>query len=275
MLSIQWRHHYCAIYEHCLLDPTGSVCGSSSFGNSGRSSLEDMSWIGIFLPRALTNARIALPDSFSRLESIMSLPETCQTISRHFFSTALCDIHSSKPTVARDKIYGLLGITVDGLRLFPAPSHSQHYSIIFRNLANAQITSQQSLDFILLKGDKPVTPSTCSLPSWVPNWLELHPASYEWRNAQYIRDEFSGTSLTDQGECLRACKVNRASVVVNGASLHVKGQFFNAIWQVGSVYGDKDRQLLAWLESHRNFKILRKELSYWFSLNNNHWDGDG
>jgi Heterokaryon incompatibility protein (HET) len=191
----------------------------------------------------LTTARIALPDCFSRLESIMSLRQNVSNNQPLLFFTALCDTHSSKATVPRDKMYGLLGITVDGPRLFPAPSYSQHHSIIFRNLAYAQVTSQQSLDFILLKGNKPVTSSTRNLPSWVPNWLELHPASYEWRIAQYIRDKFSGTALTDQRERWRASgysKVNPASVVVNGASLRVRGQFVNAIWQVGSVYGDKD-----------------------------------
>lgn len=84
---------------------------------------------------------------------------------------ALVDSRYSMATDLRDKVYALLGITIDGPTLVPMPNYISTVQDVFIQCARRIIINQQQVSAILLAAraryDNP------DVASWIPNWAAL------------------------------------------------------------------------------------------------------
>jgi hypothetical protein len=79
----------------------------------------------------------------------------------------------TEATDPRDKIFALLGLCHDGLRLVPVPNYRQSLESVIADMSRAMISLARSLDFICLKGSGVATSQHIGLPTWAPNWPNL------------------------------------------------------------------------------------------------------
>lgn len=88
---------------------------------------------------------------------------------RMLLSEALIYTNSLKATDSRDKIYALLGLTLDGSDVVPTPSYDTDAIEVFRQTSSFMIQEEGQTSLILLAGRR----QNCSdLPSWLPIWCE-------------------------------------------------------------------------------------------------------
>ncbi|KAL9107735.1 MAG: hypothetical protein Q9187_008387, partial [Circinaria calcarea] len=78
---------------------------------------------------------------------------------------------SNLATIPRDRVFALLGITVDGKSYISDPNYKQVDRSIFIDMAKARLIHTRVLDIICLKAYSPS--NTLDLPSWIPDWLNL------------------------------------------------------------------------------------------------------
>ena len=86
--------------------------------------------------------------------------------------TTILSSYESLATEPRDKIFALLGVSLDGQELVPTPNYLQPVDSILKDLTRALIRMNGRLDVILLNKHKQVSPILREgLPSWSPDWL--------------------------------------------------------------------------------------------------------
>ena len=89
---------------------------------------------------------------------------------------ALFETRNSLATDPRDKIYALLGLASDGVRIIPAPNYVQRWNDVYTKAAENIVVGQGKIGAILLarRNDARKRFKTDGLlPSWVPNWATL------------------------------------------------------------------------------------------------------
>ncbi|KAL9627712.1 MAG: hypothetical protein Q9204_006381 [Flavoplaca sp. TL-2023a] len=78
---------------------------------------------------------------------------------------------SALATCQRDRVFALLGITLDGNSYISDPNYKQDDRSVFIDMAKARLVHTRVLDMICLKAYIPS--NTWNLPSWIPDWLNL------------------------------------------------------------------------------------------------------
>jgi hypothetical protein len=79
----------------------------------------------------------------------------------------------TKATDPRNKIFALLGLCHDGMRLVPVPNYRQSLDSIISDMSRSMITLSRSLDIICLKGSNSPQSQHTELSTWAPNWPNL------------------------------------------------------------------------------------------------------
>jgi hypothetical protein len=90
---------------------------------------------------------------------------TCQS---PFFQNMSWTLHNIATDLG-DKIFALLGLYHDGLRLVPVPNYRQSLEAIISDISRSMISLTRSLDFVYLKGSCNTSSQQFGLPTWAPN----------------------------------------------------------------------------------------------------------
>lgn len=124
----------------------------------------------------------------------------------------ICDaIKRSRNSVSRDradKLFALLGISLDGVDLVPESAYQQPIEVVVMNLTRALIAKTGCLDFILINSTG--TGNELGLPSWAPDWLSGRLPAQAYALAQKPRTDHplalplssDSTQLQIPGICL-------------------------------------------------------------------------
>jgi hypothetical protein len=126
----------------------------------------------------------------------------------------------SQSTEPLDKIFGVLGMCVDGLQLIPSPDYVTPMDTVLENLMVQWLKSGTSIDILCLDNAK--RPRRTELPSWVIDWTAI------WSSS--IGDVISSTTARDFKSGFRAC--GRSSSVVSFPQPHIlvtQGYVFDTI----------------------------------------------
>jgi hypothetical protein len=99
------------------------------------------------------------------------------------FATVLARCRFAQATDPRDKLWSLLGLTVDGVSRKLSPSHRPSVAEIYVQTTRQLIFSSGST--YILSQSSLGRPKTISLPSWVPDWT-LAPTRDEQKDWQRI-----------------------------------------------------------------------------------------
>lgn len=139
---------------------------------------------------------------------------------------------STLATCQRDRVFALLGITVDGKSYVSDPNYKQDDRSLFIDMAKARLVHTSVLDIICLKAYSP----SHDLPSWVPDWLNLGQI-FPSRMADYLSgrgtenfviDAF-GKSPWGHPATFNASASSNASFRIKGSKLKVRGAIFDVI----------------------------------------------
>ncbi len=126
-------------------------------------------------------------DYLPRFHCYNNLVDLRHKLSNDKLPTMLASIRSSRcsqATHSRDFIYALIGITIDGPRLVPAPSYEVSIDEVLRRLTIQFIKAKQTLDIILLKTLD--SQDDMKRPSWIPNWLDRDSNGDQKRILSYL-----------------------------------------------------------------------------------------
>lgn len=118
-------------------------------------------------------------------------------VARMLLSEALLRSRSSLATDPRDKMYALLGLTLDGAEVIPTPNYIQSPDEAFLQATIGMVVTEgQSSIMLLARGGA----TAGSQLSWVPNWAAL-PTMPPWVIQSVLRDRESldFTSSFDDG----------------------------------------------------------------------------
>ncbi|KAK3667255.1 hypothetical protein LTR22_001771 [Elasticomyces elasticus] len=126
----------------------------------------------------------------------------------------------------RDKVYALLGMTLDGADVVPWPDYAQPTELILRGVTEIMIAREGLTATMLLARGRV---SSKAKPTWLPDWLSL-----PWELPPWIRDcitrerESLTFDTTISGGCLSVSGVELAKlkdVCQQGAIVHDLGRY--------------------------------------------------
>lgn len=83
---------------------------------------------------------------------------------------AIQKTQKSQATIPIDKIFAILGLTVDGSRLLPLPNYQQDIESLLAEMTVEMVKMEKSLDLICLGR----IDGSSGGPSWMPSWLDLN-----------------------------------------------------------------------------------------------------
>jgi hypothetical protein len=99
---------------------------------------------------------------------------------------AICRSRHSRCRDYRDKVYGILGLTFDGVTFVSESSYDISEADVCRSMSEAAIFKKKTLDYIFLASLQSILPPsacphTANLPSWCADYLHLDSTS-KWSN---------------------------------------------------------------------------------------------
>lgn len=142
--------------------------------------------------------------------------------------------HKSMATDPRDKIFALLGLTVDGPKLVPVPNYKHSLGEILRDMTRAMVVAERSLDLIFIRSLHP--PEDPKMHSWVPPWLTNRAFSFWSKPMTVLEDRLlSGRSRFNEIPILPTSEPG---------ILRVKGVILDEIFALSSALGHKANPLL-------------------------------
>lgn len=162
---------------------------------------------------------------------------------------------STLATCPRDRVFALLGITVDGKSYISDPNYKQDDRSIFIDMAKSRLFHTRDLDIICLKAYSPSNPR--DLPSWVPDWLNLGQI-FPSRMTEYLSGHGTenfvinayGKSPFGHPATFNASANSTAPFRMEGSTLSVRGIFLDTVdgltsalnpdsgYKVDSMYSD-------------------------------------
>lgn len=142
--------------------------------------------------------------------------------------------HKSMATDPRDKIFALLGLTVDGSKLVPVPNYMHSLGDILRDMTRAMIVAERSLDLIFIRSLH--APNDPTMPSWVPPWLTNAEFSFWSKPMTVLEDRLlSGRSRFNEIPILPTSEPE---------TVRVEGVILDDIFALSSALGHKTNPLL-------------------------------
>jgi hypothetical protein len=142
--------------------------------------------------------------------------------------------HKSMATDPRDKIFALLGLTVDGPRLVPVPNYKLSLGEVIRDMTRAMVVAERSLDLIFIRSLHP--PEDPKMPSWVPPWLTNRAFSFWSRHMTVLEDRLLSGRL----------RFNEIPILPTSdpGTIRVNGVLLDEIFALSSSLGHKTNPLL-------------------------------
>lgn len=122
-------------------------------------------------------------------------------VPRMLLALALIASRRSQSTEPRDKIYALLGLTLDGSEVVPIPNYVEELETVFTKLTGNIIAMEGLGSIMLLSSRQGADRIHLSLPSWVPSWDHLPNDLPPWilKGTQRERETLEFTSSTQNG----------------------------------------------------------------------------
>lgn len=117
--------------------------------------------------------------SHTRLVDLNGFRESVRGSQLRTLLQALYDSRTSLATESRDKIYALLGLTVDGNDIIRLPNYRQPIEVVLTQTTKSILLRTRKLDIITLRLPKHV--NSPGLPSWVPDWTRLGDIVRPWQ----------------------------------------------------------------------------------------------
>jgi hypothetical protein len=108
---------------------------------------------------------------------------------------ALVKTRASMSTMAHDKVFGLLGLTIDQDHFVTVPDYKLPENEMCKTMTRSFILSKQKLD-IILAGPRPL--GTSSLPSWCPDYLHVAEAPLNHTFVQYLCGDYKQHRMGEQ-----------------------------------------------------------------------------
>ncbi|KAK4891567.1 hypothetical protein LTR27_009898 [Elasticomyces elasticus] len=109
----------------------------------------------------------------------------------------------------RDKVYALLGMTLDGADVVPLPDYAQPAELVLRQVTEIMIAREGLTAIILLARGRVACKST---PTWLPDWLPLPRKLPLWIRACTARErETLSFDTTISGGCLSVAGIELAA----------------------------------------------------------------
>ena len=156
------------------------------------------------------------------------------------------DSSLSKATDLRDKIYALLGITVDGTRLVPVPNYTISLAELYQKLTVSSIISRRSLDIICLQRFDSSLEARMAGPTWSPDWLALTSDGFERRMSLGL-DGPHGKSASRISQA-QLSQYSRILARPSSERLQVSGWCLGEITVVGTVWSEDQSTILESLD---------------------------
>ncbi|PVH79280.1 carbohydrate-binding module family 48 protein [Cadophora sp. DSE1049] len=112
--------------------------------------------------------------------------------------------HQTLSTEPRDRIFALLGLCHDGARFVPVPNYKQSLEAIVIDMVLSMMRYTKSLDLICLKGIGVQSSQRMTLPTWVPNLVDLWSGSltiqeknfFEWKSVNSFMPVLDGSDTS-------------------------------------------------------------------------------
>ncbi|KAK5715263.1 hypothetical protein LTR17_016864 [Elasticomyces elasticus] len=109
----------------------------------------------------------------------------------------------------RDKVYALLGMTLDGADVVPLPDYAQPAELVLRRVTEIMIAREGLTATMLLARGRVLSKST---PTWLPDWLSLPRELPPWIRECITRERETLTfDTTISGGCLSVAGVELAA----------------------------------------------------------------
>ncbi|KAK3070070.1 hypothetical protein LTR53_011084 [Teratosphaeriaceae sp. CCFEE 6253] len=130
-------------------------------------------------------------------------------VPRMLLAEAMLSTHHFEATDPRDKIYALLGMTLDGADVLPWPSYTDQPREVFRRTTEVMIAREGLTAMMLLARGRGASKNS---PTWLPDWTTLPPTLPDWitnsisrgRETLSFKTSISGDCLTVSGVQLSA-----------------------------------------------------------------------
>jgi Heterokaryon incompatibility protein (HET) len=182
---------------------------------------------------------------------------TLSTVQSMPLLRVLQNFHRWKATDARDKVYAMYGMAHlnDGhlkklgsefIRMNVRPDYRVVTSELYRNIAYKICCHDRNLDMLSVASFGP--PSSQNLPSWVPDWSQVHPQSWV---------------LNDFSHRFQAASEAPSAPIVQGDVLTLQGYVVDSLVRVGlpnnttqEMTGDFKRDVGKAFLSHRIFSMF-------------------
>ncbi|KAK3075304.1 hypothetical protein LTR53_001505 [Teratosphaeriaceae sp. CCFEE 6253] len=130
-------------------------------------------------------------------------------VPRMLLAEAMLSTYHFEATDPRDKIYALLGMTLDGADVLPWPSYTDQSREVFRRTTEVMIAREGLTAMMLLARGRVASRDS---PTWLPDWTKLSPTLPDWitksisrgRETLSFKTSISGDCLTVSGVQLSA-----------------------------------------------------------------------
>lgn len=180
--------------------------------------------------------------SHNLAQKVISVRAACRAHQDPRLMEVLAMTTSSKTSVIRDKVYGLLGLASDWARFVQEPNYSHDVSEnnLCREMTINHINWYSSADIIFLRS---VNSHQVELPSWCPDYFHFQPHRYDGNLISYVcfknpnlgwerRRAFGKDSPTMN-------EIVPNTFISNGNRLTLKGRLIGHISALGSVSEDE------------------------------------
>ena len=201
-----------------------------------------------------------LHSAIDGMRHVLQMAHFRRITQRRLSLTLACYLESTSgfmSTDPRDRVFALLGLVDESLRL--EPDYSRSVEQVYFNTANLLISNSGNPLFILSFAGTGYDRNKVCLPSWVPDWSAT-------RNGRFTL----GHAGDGQGRCYRAgglawpiVRVNLTQTSIRDCTLHLSGIFVDTIERVGNLLGGLTTQWAAninpWLDYHsRQLQIYQQ-----------------